>query len=545
MVLNPKLLSLEILEELKSYKQKFGNLNSEGNIKQANEQTGISLEDLEKLIDNYSHQSVDSIPLRQRSNLDLQVDILAQFPFYLFWKDLDGTYCGCNKNYAEFLDLQDPNQIIGSSDHDLFDREMALRYTEHDQKVISSKSAVIDYEELKIEGSKTIQNIWKTPIKDDAGNLIGVLGFTWYRNDSLIAFRDVRQKEEDLSRVINHNPDLLIELDKQLCIKFLSPSVQSFLGYQNTDMIGEAISSWIHPHDWPRFSAEIQVNKSEFRNVIRMRHKSGDWMFIDSIVSSRDPSYKRVISGRLVNNSFDQNGYQDFFIRFADQAMRYLNEPLRRINHYLHLVEKEAKINQNEKVIDLLENAIIGADQIQLMFSGILQYNRLRKIKTNPLDTDLNVVLDTTKRLFGYEIYKDNINITHPDLPSIFAHDNQMNLLFQQLISNAIKFKRPLVRCEIEINFEDKGDYYIFSLKDNGTGFPSDKKQEVFKEFYRAHDFYRFRGAGLGLSMSKEIVQFHGGDIWCESKAGEGSVVYFTLKKDFFNSNKIIQSNIH
>ena len=126
------------------------------------------------------------------------------------------------------------------------------------------------------------------------------------------------------------------------------------------------------------------------------------------------------------------------------------------------------------------------------------------------------------------EIAESGTVVTHDPLPVVLADPTQLTQLFQNLISNAIKFRdnRPL---EIHIKAESKDDKYQFSIRDNGIGIETEFLEQIFLIFQRLHTEQEYPCTGIGLAVCKKIVEQHGGEIWVESELGDGSTFYFTL----------------
>jgi light-regulated signal transduction histidine kinase (bacteriophytochrome) len=126
-------------------------------------------------------------------------------------------------------------------------------------------------------------------------------------------------------------------------------------------------------------------------------------------------------------------------------------------------------------------------------------------------------------------IAEASAEIVHSDLPVVMADPVQLSQVFQNLISNAIKFRREGVSPRIEINARQDDAGLIFSVKDNGIGFDMAHRERVFTMFKRLHTRTRYAGTGIGLSVCKKFVERHGGKIWVESQPGEGTTFFFTL----------------
>jgi light-regulated signal transduction histidine kinase (bacteriophytochrome) len=114
-------------------------------------------------------------------------------------------------------------------------------------------------------------------------------------------------------------------------------------------------------------------------------------------------------------------------------------------------------------------------------------------------------------------------------LPLVYAFPTELKLLFQNLISNSIKFQKPGIAPKIDITANKENGYWHFSFRDNGIGIEKQYQQRIFIIFQRLHNRSEYEGSGIGLAHCKKIVELHGGKIWVESEAGKGSTFHFTL----------------
>ena len=128
------------------------------------------------------------------------------------------------------------------------------------------------------------------------------------------------------------------------------------------------------------------------------------------------------------------------------------------------------------------------------------------------------------------QIKDENATITSDVLPTVLADDAQMMSVLQNLISNAIKFHGD-EEAKVHISCIDKGNEYLFSVKDNGIGIDAEYKDKVFVLFQRLHTREKYEGTGIGLAIAKKIVERHGGKIWFESELGKGTTFHFTVPK--------------
>ena len=147
------------------------------------------------------------------------------------------------------------------------------------------------------------------------------------------------------------------------------------------------------------------------------------------------------------------------------------------------------------------------------------------------IETDMNLNVGKAISNLNFIIDESKAEITHDNLPTVCADPDQMVRVFQNLISNAIKYKKPQFppRIHISAKKDTQKNEYIFSVEDNGIGMDPQYTSKIFDIFRRLHTIDEYEGTGIGLAIFKRIIERHGGRIWVESKLGEGSTFYFTL----------------
>jgi len=152
-------------------------------------------------------------------------------------------------------------------------------------------------------------------------------------------------------------------------------------------------------------------------------------------------------------------------------------------------------------------------------------------MKKIPKKTDLNDLVRNIITGLQSSIENKQAEIEVGDLPTLYVHPREMGVLFQNLISNAIKFSRDGVSPKINVSSEQKNGHWQFSVKDNGLGIDKKFYEKIFVIFQRLNPRSKYEGTGIGLAHCKKIVELHKGEIWVESIPGEGSEFYFTIQE--------------
>lgn len=162
------------------------------------------------------------------------------------------------------------------------------------------------------------------------------------------------------------------------------------------------------------------------------------------------------------------------------------------------------------------------------MIQDILVYSKITNKERNLTYFNTNKVLEQCYLNLKTSIDDNDAQITHDDLPTIKVDEQLMVQLFQNIISNAIKY-RGYESPKIHISAKKDDKQWLFSVKDNGIGISGKHLDKIFTIFQRLHTNEEYEGTGIGLAIAQKIVHQHGGKIWVESKLGEGTVFYFTI----------------
>ncbi|MEO7922906.1 MAG: CHASE3 domain-containing protein [Chitinophagaceae bacterium] len=216
--------------------------------------------------------------------------------------------------------------------------------------------------------------------------------------------------------------------------------------------------------------------------------------------------------------------------RFAYVASHDLQEPLRMVSSFLHLLERKLEGQLDETSKQYIGFAVDGAERMKTLIQDLLQYSKVGTSKEAITAVDCNKVMGAVSNILALSIGETNAIVKVEKLPVIKAVEPQIFQLFQNLLTNALKYHSDAPPL-IEVGCADKGGFHEFYIRDNGIGINPKFFDKIFIIFQRLHNKTAYAGTGIGLSICKKIVERHGGIIWVESAEGKGSTFYFTLPK--------------
>jgi chemotaxis family two-component system sensor kinase Cph1 len=214
--------------------------------------------------------------------------------------------------------------------------------------------------------------------------------------------------------------------------------------------------------------------------------------------------------------------------QFAYVSSHDLKEPLRMITTFLQLLQKKYENSLDEDAHDYINFAVDGAKRLHIMINDLLEYSRIGSQARELNYINSEEIIEQIILNLKSSIESNNAVLTHDPLPIIYANDQQMVQLFQNLIVNAIKYHGE-ENPKIHISSEKLDKEYVFAIRDNGIGIEEQHLERIFTIFQRLHNRNDYEGSGMGLSISQKIILEHGGKIWAESELGEGSTFYFTI----------------
>ncbi len=252
-----------------------------------------------------------------------------------------------------------------------------------------------------------------------------------------------------------------------------------------------------------------------------LREKGEELKQANSELTQRsEENSARVEHLRTVNEELGQ---------IAQAAGRYLKAPLQRIGANVDQIGKRLyKLDQSEGLTDYLHFVTDGSSRMNAMVDDLLHYCDT-SVNHTPTIVPTSEVLNIISSNLSNLLLREKAQLIVEDgMPDILGHKTEVLQIFQNLVSNGIKFKKPNVTPICRVGYSISKDVVRFSVSDNGIGIPASRVKDVFGLFTRLHERGSYEGTGIGLALCRRIVLSAGGEIWAESKVGEGTTFNFT-----------------
>ena len=383
--------------------------------------------------------------------------------------------------------------------------------------------------------------------RNDQGKAIHSLEILEDINEQKIADNTIKKQQNFITKVNDTMPNILIVYDIDLK-KYIYTNLQkiNFLGYSEKNLRTYSYKN-IHKDDIERYkriykkfilTKNAKLINNEFR--IKTNFNKYKWVLMTSVpfilnengyTTQIMTSYTDIDKQKRLFIELEEQLIKNIELeKFASIASHDLKEPLRTIRNYAQIISYSNKQNLDDTGKELLDHIQNSSLRMTELVNDILDFSRVGNEKKELEKFDFNKLVAIVLKDLKILITTKKASISINKLPTLDIDEIQIRQVFQNIISNAIKFvknKNP----QINIEAKELKNYWEFSIKDNGIGIPEEEQKNIFEIFKRLHNRKDYSGQGIGLSICKRIIERHNGKIWVESIIGEGTTFYFTIPK--------------
>lgn len=272
------------------------------------------------------------------------------------------------------------------------------------------------------------------------------------------------------------------------------------------------------PYEISRLSSAFSEMVQRLRQTLVSRNKL--YEEIEQRKKTEEQLQMTMIELKRSNEELEQ---------FAYVASHDLQEPLRMVTSYNQLLADRLQEELDDKAKKYINYSIDGASRMQILIQDLLSYSRITTQGQEFVDVDCSVVLAETIKNLEVLIQENAALVTNDELPVVKGDPRQLVQLFQNLISNAIKFRQPDISPIVHIGVVKEKNEWVFSFQDNGIGIEPAHKDRIFVIFKRLHTREEYAGTGIGLALCKRITERHHGEIWFTSEPGQGTTFFVRL----------------
>ncbi|HKX53545.1 MAG TPA: Tar ligand binding domain-containing protein [Nitrosospira sp.] len=390
------------------------------------------------------------------------------------------------------------------------------------------------------------QEIEVHPSNDEIGQLMEAVR---EMRDSLVdTIGKVRASEANTRALINNLIVGVVSVDEEGVIKTGNPAMEQIFGYSENELIGRNIG-FLFPrpeHDqltdyFKNYLENTKLQAPGKTNEVTGLRKNGATFPLDISVTEmhgqehrmfvvilRDISERKQAEEQKAILMADLESANEELKSFAYVVSHDLKAPLRAIGALADWLSTDYLDKFDDEGREHMRLLVSRVHRMGNLIDGILQYSRVGRVREMPVELKVDEIL---RDVIDFIAPSPNVTITVENtLPSIVIEPTRIQQIFQNLLSNAIKYMdKP--QCEIRIRCKAEGEYWRFSVSDNGPGIESRHFEKIFQLFQTLAPRDRVESTGVGLALVKKIVEMYGGNIWVESTPGEGTTFFFTLPK--------------
>ena len=479
--------------------------------------------------------------------------VLYNIPADIAYFDKDHNYLFINPKGIS--DTTTRNWLIGKNDFDYcemrgIDTSLAIIRRGYFDQAKETKKQVDWIDEINRDGKKisVLRRFYPIYMEGEFTNMIGY-GIDISELKNLQKTLDHTQHQNEL--ILKSALDGVVMIDNNWTITHWNPEAENIFGWKASEVMGHNLSLIIFPkiedvnydiRDYFKKNRGALENKKTFEfNAVTKKNKqiTIELIIVSLLKEGLNSNFIVLIRDITIRKEKErQIQFQNDLLVKQNRELEQFNfitshdlqEPLMSMIGYSNLLKDEYSDKLDDEGKLFLEFISNSASRMRALISGLLEYNRIVKNKET-LTCDLNELIEEILEDLHNSVIETRASISYTRLPTVKCYPVFFRVLLQNLISNAIKFKKKNIKPKIVVSVKETRQKWLFSVKDNGIGIDEKNFEQIFIMFKRLNNINDYQGFGIGLSHSKKIVEIHNGEIWVNSTPKKGSTFYFTIDK--------------
>ena len=345
-------------------------------------------------------------------------------------------------------------------------------------------------------------------------------------------------------KILDAASDSIFLLDSQGTFVMVNETTCKTRGYRREEMIGKLLAAF-EPAEYgcqvlSRIQHIFEVGECFFESAhlckdgtvmpVEIHAQSLEIKGERLIISvARDVSERKQSEDVLRKYALSLERSNKELEHFAYVASHDLQEPLRKIGSFTELLARKYRDKLDDKAGVYLSYIVDGAHRMQILINDLLSFSRVTTKGREFVAVDCNALIARVLLDIEFAVKERDASLSISELPTVMADELQLGQVFQNLLTNALKYCEAGLRPEIKVRVKNNGTDWVFAVSDNGIGIDQQHFERIFQLFQRLHTREEYSGTGIGLALCQKIIERHGGNIWVESTKGQGSTFFFTL----------------
>lgn len=479
--------------------------------------------------------------------------VIDALPISIYVKDTQGRFVMANQTTLNRHRLTSETTLIGKTDFDLMEHELAQKYYEMERTIIQTGEAVIEHEHCaEIKGDTRCYLISKSPLFDSRGTIIGIIGINQDITKRKIVLRELQDERNLLRTVIDHIDDKIYIKDLNSRFILANKSTLNLQGRQGTaldDLIGKTDFDFMPPERAQAMYEQEQQIMATGEAILNQElftpndvFQRGDMWFLVSKVPIKNE--QGIITG-LVGVNRDITNHvlarqrkievevarekSQFLATFINDSSHEFRTPLSVIRTAGYLLSKISDTSKHPRYIEQIMSQTKRLESLIGDLTLMISVDSATDIKRSVFQ--FNTIVNFL------EAYAEHHQPADYNLTVKFENDNhsttyrgdlsRLDQAFQRILDNALRYSRP--DGHINLRVKSQAHAIVVTIEDDGIGMDDETMKGIFERFYRADTAHTISGFGLGLSIAQRIIELHGGTITVTSKLNIGSVFTVTL----------------